>query len=1092
MPAITAPGAATLRTQLPHTAKVNWYLALAPYGDATFTARVNDAGIAQGERDIIYDGDIGEATVGAGMTLWVGSAAGLYDYGRIRIRSINVGTNTITVAENDDIEWADDLYLTCPGSYGFRELWGVYSRITEAGGVVTFYEDYDVLYADPLDSVIPPKANAGPPVCDFLGVNGYIDVSFAGDGSFTTEIGAAIASYSWSFADGVVQSGGANQAGTCASPNVVRFSSTGFRYVSLTVTDNTGQARTRVVYVPVWIFNRTTEQPLLVESQSQSGDPSWRFEVKAFATEEAAQNPFYNYPDGALCVLFTETVYPDGETDLGGFCHRPNIRFAGWLDAETLSFDYDSGVIQFSAVSHDARLSELPGFAYSLLDNATPDDWYEVADLNIDRALHTHLERRTTMNQVCHVETMNEPLRTISAQGFPDANPYAQAQEHLLKDAMVTMVSDRQGIMRVRRDPQFMDAVDRNAVDVVVSLTASDLLNDVDESRAKQIQYGYVRMGGWAYDTPMLAEAPGIAPAQHETAGYIEGFLVKDQAELNLWAGLWFKKQNNDWKNIPIDLRGYWPVFDPAFQEYVRLTITDPLGRNVFTDQRFIVRKVTYSDLVGDGTATTQLVIEKETDLLTGSTVVIPAPPPPEEPPPPPEIPVVIIDPPEVAVIWNRARVYSTPDFDSLNPTWADITGLLNGVIFSVEMDHFDGIGAWAVTGTDNIDANDTAADVGLWRTDDVTVAAPVWTLVFTQLQGSTNRSWWPVGGCDKVTVQPTWGQMRSVVSFGPGECVIAEARWPGLDCYIYDATMLFKVDSAGVFEDWGTKTIGPAGERAYWGLSCGMCSPSDPHNAGVKYVSAAVYMNQSTFRGCQQMFYGLGEHWLVPAGMIHKRNGSHFCEDPPGNCDASAREVYPNPGYSGVPVSTKCDCMGGATHAIFYDGKAWGQTQLDKDSGAPGGLFNSSDNEVDFNLWLSYAFCNIASHSNHIYHCKQINAVIPRANELYIDLVASGITSDTLFGGNGVGYNAGIIGHIRAIWDEAQTVVLVRKDEPDPFQPNDSVIYTYDATNGLQDKTGNLTAITWYGTGRGLPAPIAWNVYWDNVGFTAFQVPIR
>jgi len=1091
MPVVPASELTTLRTQQPHTARVAWYLALAPYGDATFTALVNDAGIAQGEREIVYAGDVGEATVEAGMTLWVGSAAGLHDRGRVRIRAINIGANIITVAENDDIEWADGLFLTCPGSDGFRELWGIYPRITEAGGIVTFFEDYDELYVNPLDDVLPPKANAGPPACEFLGVGGFVDVSFVGDESFTPEIGAAIATYAWDFADGVVQSGAANQAGTCENPNVVRFSTTGFRYISLTVTDNTGVARTGTVYVPVWIFNRTTATPLLVESQSQDGAPEWKLSVRAFSTETVADDVFYNYPDGALCVLFTETIYPNDETDLGGFCHRPNIRFAGWLDAESLSFNHDSGTIQFSAVSHDTRLGELPGFAYTLEDSATPGDWYEVNDLDIDRVLHAHLERRTTMNQVCHVERLNEPARRVAIQGFPDASLYSQAQEHLLKDAMVTMLSDRQGIMRVRRDPQFMDVVDRNAVDVIASMTASDLLNEVDEDRRKQIQFGYIRMGGFAYETPLLAEAPGVAPAQNETAGYIEGFLVEDQPEINLWAGLWFKKENNDYRDVPVEIRGYWPVFDPAFQEYIRLTITDPLGRNVFTDQRFIVRRVTYGDLVADGTATTRLIIEKETDLLTGSTVTIPIPPPPESPPPPPTPPVVTIDPPEIVLVHDRHQVYSTPDFGALNPTWTNITGLIEGVIFAVECDHFDGVGAWALTGTDNVDADDDAVDVGLWRTDDVTVVAPVWTLVFTQEDGKTLHdagaaSW--NGGCDGISPYPDWGQLRSVNPTEAGMCVIAEARPQGLSCFVGDVTSFFQVDSTGGWILWNDQ-IPMVNNTGTWELNCNECSGTAASNPGVKFVAFGGYVNQSEWRSCHQVYFGVGGYTsLTPAGIIHEREAG-FCTGPAAcSCDATCRTQEPWPKHGDL-LFNPCICLNGSTHVIFYEGKWWGQTQLDFAAANAGGLYNGSDGEVDDALWFNYAFCNICSHSNHIYHCKQIGG---RINELYIDLIASGQTSDLMFGVGGPGFFAGVIGHIRAIWDEDQTVVLVRKDQPDALQPNDSVVWTYDATNGLQDKTGNLTGITWYGTGRALPLTAAWNHRWDNVGFSAFQVPIQ
>jgi len=132
MPTITPAEQDTLRTR---RHEVDWYLAVAPYGDPCFTARVNDAGIVRGAMSIVYDTDIGETNVSPGMTLWVGDAPGSNNVGTVRIRSINTVTNTLGVAENSEILWVDDLYLTCPGEHGFREPWSVYQRIASTGAV---------------------------------------------------------------------------------------------------------------------------------------------------------------------------------------------------------------------------------------------------------------------------------------------------------------------------------------------------------------------------------------------------------------------------------------------------------------------------------------------------------------------------------------------------------------------------------------------------------------------------------------------------------------------------------------------------------------------------------------------------------------------------------------------------------------------------------------------------------------------------------------------------------------------------------------------------------------------------------------------
>lgn len=692
MPELTPVELAYLRDQRPYTARIDWYLAVAPYGGPCFTARVN--GVPANNRTIVYDG--GTATIVpadeyGGLTLWVGSTPRGNDLGMVRVRTITdpgggavpPAAGTIIVAENDDIDWDDNLYLTCPGAYGFRELWSTFPRYTEAGGIVTFYEDYDETYNDPVDDVLPPKANAGPPMMAYINpITGHADVDFVGDRSFTNEIGATIVAYTWDFADGVVVAGGANLMGTCAAPNTVRWTTPGFRYVSLTVTDDTAQARTGIVYVPVWVFDADNYPYTNFEILSHSAAPNHRMTFRVYCTDPAYgayglecswEDVIYNFPDGALIVVSADTIYGDTDISVGGFCDRENIRYVGWLIQESLVFDAEGGYVEFEVYSSDGIMAQLPGYATTYRDDDTPSTWYEINDLNLDRALHALLERRSTVNQVCHVEPVGDGAgRPIKTQPFPKANLYSQCTEHLLKDAMCSLLADRQGILRVTRDPQMMTVAQRNTVDVVCELVQSDTLNDITEAKAKRPSLGFVRLGGVAYETALLSIAPGVASRQQENEYRSEGYLVQNQAELNLWSGCTLTKANNEYPQIPIELVGYWPVFDPAFQEYVQLTLVDPLNRNVLEGVRAIVREVSWEDLFGEGTSRTSLVVELENDILYGETQVIPEAPPPApviyNPPPGPTPPPNWCGTLDKVILRTSQGIFVTNNFDELNP----------------------------------------------------------------------------------------------------------------------------------------------------------------------------------------------------------------------------------------------------------------------------------------------------------------------------------------------------------------------------------------------------------------------------------------
>jgi hypothetical protein len=120
-----------------------------------WTAQVNDAEIEAGETEIVFDTGAGShfAAIEAPQTLWVGTAAGLYDIGIIRIRGITSAdsgvTGTVTVAAQN-FPWASDLHLTFIHNY---ELWAVYPLIDPITEV--FYKDRNIPFTDPHRPPVP-------------------------------------------------------------------------------------------------------------------------------------------------------------------------------------------------------------------------------------------------------------------------------------------------------------------------------------------------------------------------------------------------------------------------------------------------------------------------------------------------------------------------------------------------------------------------------------------------------------------------------------------------------------------------------------------------------------------------------------------------------------------------------------------------------------------------------------------------------------------------------------------------------------------------------------------------------------------------
>lgn len=662
MPTLSESELVTLRHRQP--AQVEWFLAVAPFGDPLCTARVNDAGIARGAMGIVFDGAAGDCNaVEPGMTLWIGSTGSSNDLGSVRIRWCS-GSH-FGVAENSEILWADDLFLTVPGEGGFREPWSVFPRMVEAGGAVTFYKDYNIPYTNQGDH-LPPKANAGPPAIAFIdSITGLASLDWIGQTSYATEAaGDPLVSWAWQFPDGTPPTSALE--GTVAAPIPVTWDTPGFRYVKLVVADSLGTTGT--THVPVWIFDESspTVPWTKVEVTSQDGSVSagWKARLKVWNAGPA------DFPERSLVVLGVRTWYRGTRQEIGGWPNRENIRFVGWVDKETLTYDAIAGVVEFEAVGLSAVMERLPAFTVYLEEDGSPSEWHEMVDNNADRISHHVLEFNTTINQIAGVVCPREGnTRKIEARGFPDASLFAQLQDNLWEDTKSRMTSNRQGILHITRDPQMMVAVDRATVDVVCTLTNQDWMDTIDVPTPHIPELGFVELGGFGYGTPYLSQAPGAAPLQQERDNRVDGCILDTadpQANANWWSGLVLTKANVTYPDLPITLKGFWPVFEPALQEYVRLNFEDPDGRRPFDGERFIVRGVSFRDEPVMGTAITSLELESENVLLQGETVDIPIPPPPEPPePPPPPIPPpseMWEGPIKACVAWTKSQLGYTND----------------------------------------------------------------------------------------------------------------------------------------------------------------------------------------------------------------------------------------------------------------------------------------------------------------------------------------------------------------------------------------------------------------------------------------------
>ena len=281
-----------------------------------FTARVNGA--------VVYPlfqipFDTGSPTSGAiiksGMTLWIGSAAGLRDKGTMRVRGDQsaAATGNLVVSELGQyaIDIDDNDFLTVVEDYRIGAKFPRYS-----GGA--WLMDYDIAWTDTGlgNNVKPnqeygPLARLGPAAVGFL-ESSLCRLRYVGERSAAYSPGNSIGTYAWTF-PGTASPATSAAQGTSASPITVDYSAAipGGRYHGLTVTENT-TTKTHVGRRLTFIFERSgANAPYDAEviGAIGGGPEQGGYTVTVRVINTTADQD--DFPDGAHVVLFEEAFYAD-------------------------------------------------------------------------------------------------------------------------------------------------------------------------------------------------------------------------------------------------------------------------------------------------------------------------------------------------------------------------------------------------------------------------------------------------------------------------------------------------------------------------------------------------------------------------------------------------------------------------------------------------------------------------------------------------------------------------------------------------------------------------------------------------------------
>jgi len=604
-----------------------------------------------------YDNGSGSGVL-SGMTLILGSTPGGRDLAKVRVKSCSGGaTGTITVAENPDVTWSNDKYVSILPIF---ELWSVFPRIVYSGGKDYWYKDFDEAFVNTKHGQtrqLAPVAIMGPPAIAFLD-EATVDVDFVGEWSYAIAVGyygsgdmGLSATCDWQFAGGAP----ADKAtlGTEAAPHTIAYNATGRYLASLEVANDQGggaAAKTHTGYRYIHILPRTgvgspyTDFQLLsLRGDWQSG--GWTGKIRVFGDADTDE-----FPDGAEIILFAEEWYGDTKQSIGGYPGRENIKLRGWIVEESTKVDFDQKgqrYVEFEIVTLDGIMKARNAFPCTVedarntpgtVDGTECTDWYKMYRLQIDRAAYYLIKWHTTLMQMTDINILGDNTN-IAAQDFPSASIYRQLDDYSASVCIGRVLSDKQSSIFIDRDVQCRIGGQRSSIVELMKLDKDSHLREGITFPRKQVApVKFVEVAGVHWDgrtgTAYIGQAPGRCPKQDGQDLFKKGLAFEELSEANFTAG-YVLDEANTWKGIPIKLQGNFSFLDIAPQAWLTMDVAAADNKRgiEWMDEKLIVRSV---ELKYDSKASTLLTDTKIDTEATGTTGVtgdytsppeIPAPP---------------------------------------------------------------------------------------------------------------------------------------------------------------------------------------------------------------------------------------------------------------------------------------------------------------------------------------------------------------------------------------------------------------------------------------------------------------------------------
>lgn len=576
-------------------------------------ALVNDAAIARNATTIAFDTvSSGVYTnVQPGQTMYVGTAAGKADIGRVRVKSI---TFTEIVVARNSLTWADNLFLTV---VDFYEIWPMFIRETQQGVDTTHYKDYDIPYTNQ-NAVMGTLMSIGPHVVVNQGDQVYWSVS----GTVQTE--NLPITWSWTFGGGSVPTG-------TTDPIPVTYNTPGYYTTEATASLPSGTYDK--TYRHVIVAGGAVQPYLQFGFDSLDGtrdEGGWV--AKIWMREDVTPEIF----EGSLVIITSEDWYGSTKQSIGGNgVNRQKTLFVGYVIDNSINYDYINSLTEFHVVSPTGRMKLMDNSSMEIDSVVNPVNWYQIPNLNGKKMMYHYLKWHSTALNCCDARWLASDVNMYSVQGEV-SNLYDICANLMKKYLVGEMVSDRQGTLWFERHPMGVHEA-TGTYNTIIGIDRQDWMNEIAFDESFLNQTSYLEMGGLVYSGPVtgtwqdvLSGAPGDnLKGSFGKSELIQGHYVVSQGENNQLSGDVLAYKNTLFPAVNIDLAGWYSIFDIAPQEILNLTLNRlDTHRGLTWDQKaFLIRDMSIDHKASTHALLPKITVHEVTQGLQGDTVPIVVPP---------------------------------------------------------------------------------------------------------------------------------------------------------------------------------------------------------------------------------------------------------------------------------------------------------------------------------------------------------------------------------------------------------------------------------------------------------------------------------